>query len=136
MEDRYFVRFTLLTVLLTGLTACASDPMVDPAEQHLAETAILEARQTGGEQFAGRLLREAEERLALAERFADDGRGDQALRMLQEARVLAMRAEAESLAAQAVNAADTVEESLAAMEAALEADAPTAASDATRGPTP
>lgn len=118
------VRPPLIAVLLLGVAACASEPAIDPAEMRSTRTAILEARQVGAERFSAQVLREAEERLALARELSDAGRADPARRMLEEARVLALRAEAETLAEQTVNAADVVRESLAAMEDALGIDAP------------
>lgn len=113
----------VIAALVLSGAACASRSAIDPAELHLTETALLEARQVGAERFAGQVLREAQERLALARELSDAGHDERAARLLEEARVLAMRAEAETLARQTIDAAEVVEESLSAMERALAVDA-------------
>jgi hypothetical protein len=116
----------LLIAAAVAVSACSSHPELDPRELQSAENAILEAKQLGAEQLAGQVLREAEERLLLARARSDAGREDEALRMLHEARVLAERAAAESLARQTVQAAEVLQQSLSTLEQTLGADAPDA----------
>lgn len=112
----------MLTVTSTGGCLFGGD-RVPPAELDRTETAILEAKQLGAERYAASSLRFAEERLASGRHHIDQGNHEQAGRMLQEARVLAERAEAESLAEQTVHASQVIQQTLDQLRRQLEAAA-------------
>jgi len=114
----------LLIGAFLSATACSSNPAVHAHEMRSAEHALEEARQLGSERHAREIFQQAEQRLMLAQVWIDAGRAEEALRMLEQARVLAERAAAESLAEQAVRAARAVDDSLSSLQATLEVELP------------
>lgn len=103
------------------LGACASTPDVDPRLVQQTETAIDEAREVDANRYAPRALARAEERLDRARDAMDEGEDAEARRLLQQAAVLAERAEAESLAEQSDQALTQIQENLAALRNQLDA---------------
>lgn len=122
MRHRPTLRSILPLAAALAVSGCGSRAEVDPRELHQAQSAIEDAQQLDAGRPPAAVLREAEERLAVARRRVDEGHAEEALRLLREARVLATRAEAESLARQAVDAARSVEQSLSAMQRALDVE--------------
>ncbi len=109
--------------LLAGATlmlaACASTPEVDPRQIQQAEEAIRDAREVA-DRHAPPALTRAEETLNAARRRIDAGDNDEARRLLEQAQVLAQRAEHESLAAQSAQALTEIEANLAALQRQIE----------------
>ncbi|MFO7858556.1 MAG: DUF4398 domain-containing protein [Ectothiorhodospiraceae bacterium] len=94
----------LATALATGLlllTACASTPVAPTASLTEARDAIARAEQTGGRQYAGTELDEAQQKLAMAESAVDEMDMGEAERLAEEAQVTAELASARTASAKA-----------------------------------
>ena len=94
------------------LTACASAPARPEADFSRAQTLIQTAEQQGAQEFAAAELERARGKLNQAQIVAEDGKGEQAARLAQEAAVDAELAAAKATAAKARKAADELDKSI------------------------
>ena len=94
------------------LAACAAAPERPEAEFSRAQTLIQTAEQQGAQEFAGAELESARRKLDQAGIVADEGKGEQATRLAQQAAVDAELAAAKAAAAKARKAADELDRSI------------------------
>jgi hypothetical protein len=97
---------------MTILAACAGSPERPEAEFSRAQTLIQTAEQQGAQEFAGAELERARGKLSQAEINADEGDGEHATRLAQQAAVDAELAAAKAAAAKARQAADELDQSI------------------------
>lgn len=102
-------------VAVLSLAACAGTPERPEAEFSRAQTLIQTAEQQGAQEFAAAELERARGKLGQAEISADEGKGEQATRLAQQAAVDAEVAAAKAAAGKARNAADELDESIEAL---------------------
>jgi hypothetical protein len=97
---------------VVGLAGCAASPARPEADFSRAQTLIQSAEQQGAPEFAAADLERARGKLNQAEIVAEQGNGEQAARLAQEAAVDAELAAARAAAAKARKAADELDQSL------------------------
>ena len=98
--------------LVVGLAGCAGTPARPEADFSRAQTLIQSAEQQGAPEFAAADLERARGKLSQAQIVAEQGNGEQAARLAQQAAVDAELAAARAAAAKARKAADELDQSL------------------------
>lgn len=107
-----YQRLTALAGLAVLMAACASAPARPEADFSRAQTLIQTAEQQGAPEFAAAELERARGKLNQAQIVAEQGNGEQAARLAQEAAVDAELAAAKAAAGKARKAADELDESI------------------------
>jgi Domain of unknown function (DUF4398) len=94
------------------LAACAAAPERPAAELSRAQALVQTAEQQGAQEFAGAELERARGKLTQAEALADEGEGEQSLRLAQQAAIDAEVAAAKAAAGKSRKAADELDRSI------------------------
>lgn len=114
MTARVLTLATACSIL--ALPACAPEVERPTAQMTRANTLIDQAERAGAQKYAAAELQQARDKMSQAEKAANDGKGEVALRLATEASVDAELAGARTASGQAQAAADETRRGVEALE--------------------
>ncbi len=110
-----YLRLAVPLAFAAGITACASNPEIDPRELQRAQSAIQDAKQVNAGEYAAATLAHAQDRLEMARQAIDNGKEQKAHNLVDEAAVLAQLAQAEALKHDSEQSLAQIQDSLSAL---------------------